>query len=56
MWLVENLKLEVTNYSRELYGPGGVAHPGGGGDDDDDGEEEDSEVTPSYQLRKRWHH
>ena len=42
VWLVENLKLEVTNYSRELYGGGG--------------EEEDSEVTPSYQLRKRWHH
>ena len=54
-----NLKLEVTNYSRELYGPGGVAHPSGDGDDDDDdndgGEEEDSEVTPSYQPRKRRH-
>ena len=30
-----NLKLEVTNYSRELYGPGEVTHPGRGGDDDD---------------------
>ena len=55
-WLVRNLKLEVTNYSRELYGPGGAAHPDGGYDDDDDGsEEEDSEATLSYQLRKRWH-
>ena len=60
MWLVGNLKLEVTNYSRELYGPGGATHLGGGDDDndddDDDGEEEDLEVTLSYQLRKRWHH
>ena len=47
----------------ELYGLGGVAHPGGGGggddDDDDDGdsgEEEDLEATPSYQLKKRQHH
>ena len=55
MWLVGNLKLEMTNYSRELYGPGGVAHPGIG-DDNDDGEEEDSEVTPSYKSRKRRHH
>ena len=56
MWLARNLKLEVTNYSRELYGPGGVAHLGGGDDDDDDsGEEEDSEATPSYQPRKRRH-
>ena len=59
MWLAVNLKLEVTNYSSELYGPGGVAHPSGDGDDGDDdndgGEEEDSEVTPSYQPRKRRH-
>ena len=55
MWLVGNLKLEVTNYLRELYGLGGVAYPGGG-DDDDDGEEEDLEATPSYWSRKRWHH
>ena len=28
----------MTNYSRSLYGPEGVAYPGsGGGDDDDDG-------------------
>ena len=54
MWLAGNLKLEVTNYLMELYGLGEVAHPSGGGDDDD-GDEEDSEVTPSYQLWKRWH-
>ena len=57
VWLAKNLKLDVTNYMRELYGPRGVAHPSGGGDDDDDdddgGEEEDSEATPSYQPRKR---
>ena len=45
--------MEVTNYSRNLYGPRGVAHLGSGGDDDDDddddnGENEDLEVTPSY--------
>ena len=60
VWLAGNLKSEVTNYSRELYGLGGVAHPGDGDDDDDDddggnGDEEDSEATPSYQPRKRWH-
>ena len=53
--------MEVTNYSRNLYGPKGKAHLGdGGGDDDDDdddsGEEKDSEATPNYQLRKRQHH
>ena len=31
-----NLKLEVTNYLRDLYGLGGTAHPGGGDDDVDD--------------------
>ena len=57
--LVRNLKLEVTNYLRELYGLRGVAHPGSGGDDDDDGgdgDEEDLEATSSYQPRKRRHH
>lgn len=56
VWLAGNLKLEVTNYSRSLYGPRGATYPGsGGGDDDDDGsgDEEDSEVTFSYQPRKR---
>ena len=28
VWLAGNLKLEVTNYSRDLYGLGGVAHLG----------------------------
>ena len=38
----------MTNYSRELYGPRGVAHPGGGDDDDEDGgDEEDSKATPA---------
>ncbi|KAL0015416.1 hypothetical protein SO802_002485 [Lithocarpus litseifolius] len=56
VWLARNLKLEVTNYSRELYGSGGVAHPGSGDDDDDDrGDKEDSKMTLSYQPRKRRH-
>ena len=57
MLLAMNLKLEVTNYLRELYSLGGVAHLGGGDDDDDDdsGEEENSEATSSYQPRKRQH-
>jgi len=37
VWLAGNLKLEVANYLRDLYGPGGAAHPGGGDDDVDDG-------------------
>ena len=61
MWLAGNLKVEVTNNLRNLYGPGGMAHPGGGDDDDDDdddngGEKEDSKATPSYQPRKRQHY
>ena len=56
VWLAGNLKLEVTNYSRSLYNPGGATHPGSGDDDDDGGDKEDSKVTPSYQPRKRWHH
>ena len=55
VWLARNLKLEVTNYSRELYSPRGVAHLGSGDDDDDDDDEKDSEETPSYCLRKRRH-
>ena len=46
IWLAGNLKLEVTNYSRSLYDPGGAAHLGGG--DDDGSDEEDSKATPSY--------
>ena len=56
VWLAENLKLEVTNYSRKLCSLGGVAHLSSGDDDDDDGEEEDSEATYIYRLRKRRHH
>ncbi|KAL0008255.1 hypothetical protein SO802_009757 [Lithocarpus litseifolius] len=58
VWLVGNLKLEVTNYSRSLYGPGRVAHLGGDDDDenDDGADEEDSKATPSYRPRKRRYH
>ena len=37
--LPRNLKLEVIEYSRQIYGPGGYAQ--GPGDDDDD----DSKAT-----------
>ncbi|KAK9988574.1 hypothetical protein SO802_028813 [Lithocarpus litseifolius] len=45
--LARNLKLKVTNYSRNLYNPRGVAYLGSGGDDHNDdngrgGDEEDS--------------
>ena len=33
-----NLKLEVTEYYRQIYGPGGFAHLGGDDDDDDNPE------------------
>jgi len=58
VWLVGNLKLEGTNYLRNLYIPGGLAYPSSGGDDDDDdgGDEEDLEASPTYQPRKRQHH
>ena len=46
----------MTNYSRELYGPRGVAHPSDDDDDDEEEEEEEEEATPSYRSRKRWHH
>ena len=54
--LVGNLKLEVTEYSRSLYGLEGTTYPGNYDDDDDDDGDEDSEVTPSYQPRKRRFH
>ena len=57
--MARNLKLEVTNYLRSLYGPRGAAYLGGGNDDDDDdigSDKEDSEVTPSYQPRNKQHH
>ena len=57
VWLAGNLKLDVTNYSRSLYGPRRAAYPGNGGDNDDGGgsDEEDLEATLSYQPRKRRH-
>ena len=57
VWLAGNLKQEVSNYLRSLYGLGGAAYPGGGDDDDGGGgDEEDLGATPSYQPRKRRHH
>ena len=50
VWFVGNLKLEVTQYSKDLYGPRGLAYPGDG-DDDDGGK--DLEATPSHRPRKR---
>ena len=41
MWLARDFKLEVTNFSRELYGPDGVAHLSDGDDDDDDDDGEE---------------
>lgn len=46
VWLVGDLKLEVTEYFKQIYGPDGYAQLG---DDDDD---DDLEVTLSTQLRK----
>jgi len=43
--LAGNLKLEVTQYLKDLYSLGGLAYPGNDDDDDDDGGGEDSEVT-----------
>ncbi|KAL0004875.1 hypothetical protein SO802_012436 [Lithocarpus litseifolius] len=60
VWLAGNLKLEVTQYLKDLYSLRGLAYPGnddndddddGGGGDGDGGE--DSEATPSYQPRMR---
>ena len=45
---------EVTHYSKDLYSPRGLAYHGNDDDDYGDGDGgEDSEVTPSYQPRKR---
>ena len=46
--LPRNLKLEVTEYSRQIYGPGGYAQ--GPGDEDDD---DDLEAISRTQPRKR---
>ena len=52
VWLVGNLKLELTKYSRQLY-----SGRDGENDDDDDDDGSDgvggSESTLSHQLRKR---
>ena len=58
VWFAGNLKLEVTQYSKDLYGPRGLAYPGDGDDDDDDsgGDDDDGgkdlEATPSHRPRK----
>ena len=39
----------MTKYSRQMYGPEGLAYPSDGDDDDDDGDGGgDLETTPSY--------
>jgi len=43
--LVENLKLEVTEYSKQINGPRGFAHSSDDEDDDDDGG--DPKTTPA---------
>jgi len=62
VWLAGNLKLEVTEYSKRIYGLRGFAYLSGGDNDDDDGDGDGdgggvggSETTPSYQPRKRRH-
>ena len=53
VWLVGNLKLELTYYSWQLYGGKDMS------DDDDDDDDVGGEggggleLTPSHQLRKR---
>ncbi|KAL0010913.1 hypothetical protein SO802_006021 [Lithocarpus litseifolius] len=59
VWLVENLKLEMTEYSWQIYDRKGYAFLGGDDDDNDDGGGGggngggDLEATPSYQARIR---
>ncbi|KAL0015427.1 hypothetical protein SO802_002496 [Lithocarpus litseifolius] len=61
VWLAGNLKLEVTQYLKDLYGPRGLAYPSNDFDDDDDDDDddsdvdgdEDSEATPSHRPKKR---
>ena len=59
VWLVRNLKLEVTRYSRQIYGPGGYTYPNDDDDDDDDADDDDDdddddpEATQSSRPRKR---
>jgi len=55
VWLARNLKLEVTEYSKQIYGPIGFAHPRDDGDNNNDDDEngDDLEATPSYRPRKK---
>ena len=41
VWLVRNLKLEVTRYLKDLYGPRGQAYPSDDDDDDDANDDDD---------------
>ncbi|KAK9997949.1 hypothetical protein SO802_017552 [Lithocarpus litseifolius] len=43
VWLAGNLKLELTEYSRQIYGLGWFSYPG---EDDDNGD--NPKTTPSY--------
>ena len=38
----------MTEYSRQMYGPEGLAYPSDGDDDDDGDGGGDLETTPSY--------
>ena len=49
VWLARNLKLEVTKYSEQIYGPLEYAYPSDDVSDDGD----DREMTSSYRPRKR---
>ena len=52
--LARNLKLKVTEYSRQINIPEGFSHLGDDDDDDDDDDDGgDPETTPSYQPSKR---
>ena len=56
VWLAGNLKLEVTEYSKQIYGLIGFAQPRDNDNDDDvddDDNGDDPEATASYRLRKR---
>lgn len=50
VWLARNPKLEMTEYSRQIYAPRAFSYLG---DDDGSGGGGDSETTPNYQPRKR---
>ena len=54
VWLARNHKLEVTQYSKDLYGHRGLAYLGDDDDDDDEDDDgdgdgkEDSKATPIH--------